>query len=84
MHYRNGRVAHNGDRVMLLNYDGQPVLIGILYDAVAGNDSCNGQLAAARTSDPCPNLKDCLHADDVAAVLKALGTGLPSSIQPEV
>jgi hypothetical protein len=69
MHYGNGREAKNGDMVVLLqpkNYSG-PNVIGILYNAQAGNDHCNGQLAICHGNDPCPNLKDCLHIDDVKA-----------------
>lgn len=68
MHYKNGREAHNGDKVMLIPSYGAPV-IGILYDAVAGNDTCNGKLAPCSPSDPMPNLKECLHIDDVVASL---------------
>lgn len=64
MHYKNGREAKNGDKVIVLSAYGPPVA-GILYDAVAGNDYCNGRIAVTSSSDPCPNLKDCLHADDV-------------------
>lgn len=66
MHYKNGREAKNGDKVVLIPSYGPPVA-GILYDAVAGNDHCNGRIAITTTSDPCPNLKECLHAEDVAA-----------------
>ena len=66
MHYKNGRAAKNGDKVVLIPSYGPPVA-GILYDAVAGNDQCNGRLAIPQPSDPCPNLSECLHADDVAA-----------------
>lgn len=64
MHYKNGRVAHNGDKVFLLTPYGTP-LVGILYDAVAGDYTCNGRLAISAHNDPCPNLKECLHIDDV-------------------
>ncbi len=79
MHYKNGREAKNGDKVvMFLDYPkdangkslGSPV-VGILYDATAGNDYCNGKLAVTAPNDPCPNLKDCLHLDDVMATLPA-------------
>lgn len=70
MHYKNGRTAHNGDKVMLFPTYGSPV-IGILYDAVAGNDYCNGKIAPTAPSDPCPNLKEVLHLDDVLAALPA-------------
>jgi hypothetical protein len=69
MHYGNGREAKNGDKVVLISaYGGTPV-IGILYDATAGNDYCNGKIAVTAPNDPCPNLKECLHLDDVMAAL---------------
>lgn len=66
MHYANGRPAQNGDKVVMLDYHGN-IVHGILYDAVAGNDFCNGRLALNHPSDPCPNLKECVHADDYKA-----------------
>jgi len=68
MHYKNGREAKNGDKVVLFPTYGSPV-VGILYDAKAGNDYCNGKIAPVSASDPCPNLKECLHLDDVLAAL---------------
>ncbi|MGA2178795.1 MAG: hypothetical protein ABSH15_04350 [Verrucomicrobiota bacterium] len=65
MHFKNGREAKNGDKVILIPSYGPPVA-GILYDAVAGNDACNGRLAIPSQSDPVANLSECLHADDVA------------------
>jgi hypothetical protein len=70
MHYKNGRPAANGDKVVLIPSYGAPV-IGILYDAVAGNDTCNGKLAPISPTNPMPNLKECLHLDDVLAALPA-------------
>ena len=67
MHYANGREAKNGDKVAYFGYGG--VVIGILYDATAGNDYCNGKIAVTKPNDPCPNLKECLHLDDVLAAL---------------
>jgi len=67
MHYANGREAKNGDKVVFFGYGGPTV--GLLYDATAGNDYCNGKIAAIRPNDPCPNLKECLHVDDVVALL---------------
>lgn len=64
MHYKNGREAKNGDKAVLIPSWGNPV-IGILYDAQAGNDTCNGKLAPISNNDPCPNLAECLHIDDV-------------------
>ena len=68
MHYKNGREAKNGDKVVLVNEYGT-ACVGILYDAKAGNDYCNGKLAPFASNDPCPNLKECLHLDDVVAAL---------------
>ena len=66
MHYRNGREAKNGDRVVQIGHEGKIIGVGILYDAVAGNDFCNGNIAPlVQGSGAC--LADCLHADDIAA-----------------
>lgn len=79
MHYKNGRPAKNGDKVVLIPSYGAPV-IGILYDATAGNDHCNGRIAPISTSDPCPNLKEVLHMDDL---LKALPETVPDTSDSE-
>ena len=76
MHYKNGREAKNGDKVVLFAPDyakpgSYKITSGILYDATAGNDYCNGKIAAMLPNDPCPNLKECLHLDDVLAALPA-------------
>lgn len=70
MHYKNGREAKNGDKVVLIPSYGSPV-VGILYDATAGNDYCNGKIAVIKPNDACPNLKEVLHLDDVLAALPA-------------
>lgn len=70
MHYKNGRRAYNGDKVMLIPTYGAP-RIGILYDAVPGNNNCNGRIAPITPSDPQPDLKECLHLDDVLKALPA-------------
>ena len=75
MHYKNGRLAKNGDKVVLIPSYGSPV-IGVLYDAVAGNNTCNGRIAPISYSDPTPNLAECLHLDDV---LKALPVDVPDT-----
>jgi hypothetical protein len=70
MHYKNGRKAKNGDKVVLIPSYGSPV-IGLLYDAQANNDYCNGKIAPIQPNDACPNLKEVLHLDDVLAALPA-------------
>jgi hypothetical protein len=65
MHYKNGREAKNGDKVVWVQEFGGTPVAGILYDATVGNDYCNGRIAITTTTDPCPNLKEVLRADDV-------------------
>jgi hypothetical protein len=72
MHYKNGRKALVGDKVILFPTHGTPV-VGILYDAVAGNNYCNGRIAITTPSDPCPNLREVLHIDDVKDAVIASG-----------
>jgi hypothetical protein len=78
MHYRNGREAKNGDKVVSLSgYGSSPVninSIGILYDALYGNDFCNGSIASiigGPVISAC--LCDCLHLDDLGAILAEKG-----------
>lgn len=71
MHYKNGREAKNGDKVVLFPSYGTAV-VGILYDAQAGNDYCNGKIAPTMPNDLSPNLKECLHYDDVKAAVEAM------------
>lgn len=70
MHYKNGREAKNGDKVMLIWPYGPTIpVVGVLYDADAGNDHCNGRIAPISRSDLTPNLKECLHLEDALALL---------------
>lgn len=80
MHYRNGREAKNGDKVIQLSTchsEGDNVCItavGVLYDAKPGNDYCNGTIApmlGGPLIGAC--LCDCIHADDLAEILKQAG-----------
>ena len=73
MHYRNGREAKNGDRVVQLSTEGGKVTaLGVLYDAKPGNDYCNGMIAPVQgVVGAC--MVDCLHADDLAALLAEKG-----------
>lgn len=76
MHYRNGREAKNGDQIVQLT-TGAPVRIvgvGVLFDATPGNDYCNGKIAPTNggmVTGAC--MCDCLHADDLAELLKEKG-----------
>ena len=74
MHYRNGREAKNGDRVIQLSYEGGRIHgVGILHSAVAGNDYCNGSVSSDVLPDGESCLADMIHADDLAAILAEKG-----------
>ena len=65
MHYKNGREAKVGDRVVVLN-QGKP-FAGVLIETTPGSTSCNGQVVAAPGNSNYVTLSDCIHADDVQA-----------------
>lgn len=73
MHYRNGREAKNGDQIVQFQVEGGRIVAhGVLHGATPGNDYCNGQIA------PIPDqinacMCDCLHVDDLAALLAEKG-----------
>jgi hypothetical protein len=72
VHYRNQREAKNGDKVVFLGHGGAKIVAaGVLYDAVPGNDFCNGNIAPLPPSGAC--LCDCLHVDDIAELIKQAG-----------
>lgn len=76
MHYRNGREAKNGDRIIMVEAFGDNpkiVAVGILFDAIPGNDHCNGNIAPTQLPGQMACLCDCLHVDDVVALLKEHG-----------
>lgn len=73
MHYRNGREAKNGDKVVQITHDGELSAVGVLFDAVAGNDYCNGSIAPIHAAPTGACMCDCLHMDDLAALLKEHG-----------
>jgi hypothetical protein len=82
MHYRNGREAKNGDIIVQLREqfgpDGKLLRgglissFGVLHSATPGNDYCNGSIAPI-TNDGGACMCDCLHIEDVAALLKEKG-----------
>ncbi len=75
MHYRNGREAHNGDKIVKLDSAGHVQAFGVLHSATPGNDYCNGYVAIIQTANDYACMCDCLHIDDVAEVLKEKGLG---------
>lgn len=73
MHYRNGREAKNGDKVVQISGDGKVEAFGVLHSAVPGNDYCNGNIALTQNPWQMACMVDCLHIDDVAEMLKDKG-----------
>ncbi len=70
MHYRNGREAKNGDKIVKLDMQsGKIVAVGVLYDATPGNDYCNGHIAPVQAVTEGACMVDCLHVEDVAKLL---------------
>jgi hypothetical protein len=70
MHYRNGREAKNGDTIVSLGMDnGKVQAVGILYNAIPGNDYCNGNIAPVQSVGAYTCMCDCLHIEDVEAAL---------------
>lgn len=78
MHYRNGREAKNGDEIIQMETGSAKITgAGVLIRATPGNDFCNGIMANDRSQSfvwAC--LCDCLHVDDVAAILGDKGLGV--------
>ena len=76
MHYRNGREAKNGDKIVQIGGYGsssQVVAVGVLYDAKPGNDYCNGNIAPIQNPVTGACMCDCLHVDDLAELLAEKG-----------
>ena len=72
MHYRNGREAKNGDKIVSLN-GGKVEAFGVLHSATPGNDYCNGNIAVIQQAASCACMCDCLHVDDLADILAEKG-----------
>jgi len=74
VHYRNGREAKNGDKIVSLGFNGSKIeAFGVLHSAVPGNDYCNGNIAPVQPTNAGACLCDCLHVDDLAAILAEKG-----------
>lgn len=73
MHYRNGREAKNGDKIVSLKSNGQIEAFGVLHSATPGNDYCNGNIAVIQSANNIACMCDCLHIDDIVAMLAEKG-----------
>lgn len=83
MHYRNGREAKNGDKIVKLE-GGKVVAYGVLHSATPGNDFCNGNIAVIQLANDYACMIDCLHVDDVAEVLADKGLGKRPESKPGI
>jgi hypothetical protein len=63
MHYKNGRAAKAGDRVVQVR---NGVASGILHSVNAEATTCNGRVSPLTGNEPYVTISDCLHVDDVA------------------
>lgn len=72
MHYRNGREAKNGDKIVRLQ-GAHIEAFGVLHSAVPGNDYCNGNIAVVQSASEYACLCDCIHIDDLADILAEHG-----------
>jgi hypothetical protein len=73
MHYRNGRPALNGDKIVRLSGEGKIEAFGVLHGAKPGSDHCNGSIAVIQSAQEYACLCDCIHIDDLAAILAEKG-----------
>ena len=69
MHYRNGREAKNGDKIVRLN-GGKIEAFGVLHSAIPGDDYCNGSIAVVQSPSEYACMVDALHIDDIEEMLK--------------
>ena len=74
MHYRNGREAKNGDKIVKLSCEGGKVeAFGVLHSALSGSDYCNGNIAVIQPTNDGICMIDCLHFEDLTTLLAAAG-----------
>jgi len=73
MHYRNGKEAKNGDKIVQLGLNGEITAVGVLHSAVPGNDYCNGYIAPTQQPVTTACLCDCITVEDLTEILKEKG-----------
>jgi hypothetical protein len=72
MAYRNGRQQADGDIVIKLN-GGMITDFGVLHSVSPGDSFVNGYIATTQSPVDYACVIDCLHVDDLAAILKEKG-----------
>ncbi len=63
MHYRDGRLAKPGDKVVNLI----TCQAGLIYDLQPGMETCNARLAQILPTDGYISIRDCVHQDSLQA-----------------
>lgn len=67
MHYKNGREAKVGDKVLVPN--GNYTFVGVVAEIQPGSTTCNMQVQPLRNVQAA-TCGDCIHLDDALAVSK--------------
>lgn len=73
MHYKNGREAKAGDKIVCI--DNGQVVTGIIHSLQAEAKTCNGRVAATTQSDAYVTVGKCMHVDDVLAQMDKVAAG---------
>lgn len=76
MHYRNGKQAKDGDKIVRLGQDGKIEALGVLHSTRAdGGSHCNGTIAVIQSATEYACLCDCLPIEDVGEIIVSAGFG---------
>lgn len=78
MHYKNGRPAKPGDKIIHLG-SGQS---GILHSPNAQSNTCNARLGEINQTDPWITVGECLHVEDIAAASIPDASAVPTVDSP--
>lgn len=76
MHYKNGREAKAGDKVVSIANG--TVVTGIIHSLQPGASTCNARVAPTSQSDAYVTLGDCMHADDVLEAMNSKANSVPN------
>ena len=77
MHYKNGREAKAGDKIV--GVDGGVVVTGIIHSLQANAKTCNARVAPTSQSDAYVTLSNCLHVEDFAGLAAAMEANKPGA-----
>lgn len=84
MHYKNGREAKNGDPVIGLGYNGEPIA-GSIHGITPGSDQCNCTVAVAVMGGvnqlTCQTVGNYFHAGDALAALVTVVLANPPTLE---